>query len=404
MSIIQNREYKLGTEPWMQVIIGAFALFIAMSVGRFAYTPILPLMQAQAHFSDASAGYLASSNYVGYLIGAFAAGSVTWIRRRRLYVYRWSLIVSILANGLMTLTSSLWVWSVIRTISGISSALVFVLISSIVLDVLAMQNRSKLSGVLYGGVGFGIAVTGLVVPAIGSQFGWRGEWLGLMVLSIVIGIPTTIWTKDLSNKSKQQSINPENQIYEQKKYFPWLVLAYGCEGFGYIITGTFLVEMASKMPTLHGYATYSWVVVGVAALPSTILWAYLAHRYGDIPILVTAYLLQALGVMLPVLLPTEMGVFLGSIFFGGTFLGITSVGTMLGRKLRPQDSSKAIGLMTGIYGIGQILGAAGAGLLADHLGGFDIPTLAASGIILVGAAVLLFGKFTVNPASITHTP
>ncbi|WAH40018.1 MFS transporter [Alicyclobacillus fastidiosus] len=113
---------------------------------------------------------------------------------------------------------------------------------------------------------------------------------------------------------------------------------------------------------------------------------------GDVPALVAAYLLQALGVLLPVVASNALGGYLGSILFGGTFMGITTLGTMLGRKLRPQDSSKAIGLMTGIFGIGQIVGAAGTGLLASHLGGFGVPTLAASGVIFIGAAILLIGR------------
>ena len=363
-----------------------------MGVGRFAYTPILPLMQSQMHFSNAVAGYLASTNYLGYLFGGFAAGSISWIRHRRLNVYRWSLIVSVLTTGAMAGTSSLWLWVVLRALSGIASGFVFVLVSSIILDVLSRQNRSMLSGVLYGGVGLGITVTGLVVPALGGTFGWRGTWFGLMVITIILGTLVLIWIKEERDSSQEQKSTQQEPTPEQRNYFPWLVVAYGCEGLGYIITGTFLVAMAAKMPTLHGFAAYCWVVVGLAALPSCMLWAYLAHRWGDIPALVAAYLLQALGVILPVILPTALGVYLGAFLFGGTFMGITTLGTTLGRKLRPRDSSKAIGLMTGIYGIGQIVGAGGAGLLASRTGGFGVPVMVASVVIFVGAVILLIGR------------
>lgn len=106
-------------------------------------------------------------------------------------------------------------------------------------------------------------------------------------------------------------------------------------------------------------------MVGLAALPSCLVWAHVANRWGNIPALVMAYLLQALGVLLPVIAPNVIGVYMGSILFGGTFMGITTTATTLGRSLRPQDSTRCIGLMTGIYGIGQIVGAAGAGVLAN---------------------------------------
>lgn len=396
MSLAQKETVVRLQSLWLLVTAGALALFIAMGVGRFAYTPILPWMQRQTHFSNAVAGYLASSNYFGYLLGVVLAGSMPWIRRRRLTALRVSLTTSVLTTGVMA-TSSIWAWLVFRAISGVASGLVFVLASSIVLDTLAKYNRLRLSGILYGGVGLGIATSGWIVPTLARSFEWRGTWLGLMGLSLVLGIVAVIGMKDECQNPDQQKISPQTQWSAQKGYFSWLTVAYGCEGLGYIITGTFLVAMATKIPELHRFASYCWVLVGLAALSSCIIWAYIAHRWGDVPALVAAYLLQAIGVILTVIIPTAVGVYLGSVLFGGTFMGITTLGTMLGRKLRPQESSKAIGLMTVIYGAGQIVGAGGAGLLANHSGGFEVPTLVAGCVLLVGAVILIVGKI-ISPA------
>jgi predicted MFS family arabinose efflux permease len=395
MSLVHKETVVRPQSLWLLVVAGGLCLFIAMGVGRFAYTPILPWMQEETHFTNAVAGYLASSNYFGYLLGAVLAGSVAWIRQRRLTTLRVSLTLSVLTTGIMAATLSTWAWLVFRAISGVASGLVFVLVSSIVLDSLAKYNRPRLSGILYGGVGLGIATSGWIVPILDKSFGWQGTWIGLMLLTIVLGIVSVVWIKDERGQPEQQGVRPQahGSAPKGKGYFHWLTVAYGCEGLGYIITGTFLVAMATKMPALHGFASHCWVLVGLAALPSCIVWTYVAHRWGEIPTLVAAYLLQAVGVILTVIIPTAVGVYLGSILFGGTFMGITTLGTMLGRKLRPTDSSKAIGLMTGIYGIGQIVGSGGAGLLASYSGGFEIPTLVASGIIVVGAVILIVGRF-----------
>ncbi|WP_328702153.1 YbfB/YjiJ family MFS transporter [Alicyclobacillus fructus] len=371
-----------------------FALFIVMGVGRFAYTAILPLMQAQAHVTNLMAGYLASSNYVGYLIGAFAVGTVSWFQRHRLRVYQWSICINVLTTGAMAVAENPWIWYCLRAVSGLASGFVFVLASSMVLDELARRQRSRLSGVFYGGVGAGISVSGLVVPVFGGIAGWRGAWLGLMVVSILIGIPAILWMKDAQNSSQTDMFPLRDLLsnYLTKAYFPWLVLAYGLEGLGYIITGTFLVALATATPALHRFASYIWILVGIAALPSCIVWAYVAHRWGHITALVAAYLFQALGVLLPIVVPSAMGAFLGSVLFGGTFMGITTTATTLGKSLRSRDGSQAIGLMTGVYGIGQVLGAVGSGVLAHHTGGFVLPTLMASGVLFLGAVVLMLGK------------
>lgn len=392
MSLVDKETSERSQNLWLLVVAGGLSLFIAMGVGRFAYTPILPWMQAQTHFSNAIAGFLASSNYLGYLVGAFLAGSVSWIRRQRLFTFRWSLLLCILTTGAMALTSNVWIWYVLRCVSGISSGLVFVLVSSIVLDELAHHNRSTLSGMFYGGVGLGIAVTGLLVPAIGHPFGWRGTWLAMMILSILLGIPATLGIRSSDTRVQSQPSLSTPTVHGPDRMFWWLTVAYGCEGLGYIITGTFLVAMVAKMPGLQGMAPYTWVLAGVAALPSCILWSTCARRFGEVRILVTAYLVQTVGVLLPVISPTALGGYVGAVLFGGTFMGITTLATMLGRKLRSNDSSKAIGLMTGVYGIGQIVGAGGAGLLAGSSGGFRVPTVVASVVLFVGAICLIVGR------------
>ena len=49
---------------WAHVGRGAAALGAAMGIGRFAYTPILPLMTAQAAVTPQVAAQLATANYV----------------------------------------------------------------------------------------------------------------------------------------------------------------------------------------------------------------------------------------------------------------------------------------------------------------------------------------------------
>jgi MFS family permease len=129
----------LAKQPIFFLIGGILALIIAMGIGRFAYTPILPLMQNDVSISNAVAGYLASSNFAGYLFGAVAAGMIPW--RRRTFFFRASLIISILTTACMGLSHSYLFWFTLRFLSGLSSAFVFVLSSGIVLDKLTARGK-----------------------------------------------------------------------------------------------------------------------------------------------------------------------------------------------------------------------------------------------------------------------
>ena len=52
------------------ILTGISALTIAVGIGRFSYTPILPYMISELNLTTTEAGLIASSNYLGYLLGS----------------------------------------------------------------------------------------------------------------------------------------------------------------------------------------------------------------------------------------------------------------------------------------------------------------------------------------------
>nr|WP_316785119.1 YbfB/YjiJ family MFS transporter [Streptomyces sasae] len=109
-----------GRASWGIALRGAAALAASNGVGRFVYTPILPLMHDQAGLSATSGANLAAANYVGYLAGSFAPRLV----RSRL-VMRASMIVMAVSLALMPLMQDVTLWSGLRLIAGFTSALAF---------------------------------------------------------------------------------------------------------------------------------------------------------------------------------------------------------------------------------------------------------------------------------------
>lgn len=371
------------------LIGGICALMIAMGIGRFAYTPLLPLMQADLRFTDAAAGYLASSNYAGYFVGAMLAG-VLPLKRRRVFHLRCSLAVSIATTCAMGWVHAWIPMLAIRFVAGLASAFVFVLASGIVLDQLAAAGRTHDAGFFYAGVGLGILLSTLLIPGLSRRFMWEGAWIGLSLLSGMLGMGTWLGIRDDPGGPGQTGDPAAISRGPALNRFPGLVLAYGLEGLGYIVTGTFIVSMAESSGIAFD-PSIVWMVVGAGAIPSCILWSAAASRMGMLPSLTLAMILQAAGIALPVIRPGPSGFILGALLFGATFMGITTLATTLARGMNPSGSSRMIGILTAAYAAGQMTGPAVAGWLLTRTGGFQAALLGAAGAVFLGGVILAGG-------------
>ncbi len=364
---------------------GGAALAAAMGIGRFAYTPILPAMEAAAHLDTNQAGLLASANYAGYLAGALATTAIPRAARVRVLVV--SLLAVVVTTALMAGTTSLAAWGVIRFLSGLASAGVFVLASGIVLDALRRQRRASLSGWLYSGVGVGIALSGVVVRVAGGALGWRGDWLALALLAGVAIYPSWRWL--LLDHGETATTARERPILGRgvRAALALLLLAHLLEGLGYIVTGTFLVAIVDRMRGLGEFGPSVWIVVGLAAAPSGVVWAGLAARIGYARSLALAYVVQACGTGLP-LLGGAGAALVSAVLFGGTFIGISTLTLTLAGHIAPRRSAGLIGLLTAAFGLGQIAGPLLAGVLAGRTHTFGPALTAAAAIVLLGGILM----------------
>jgi predicted MFS family arabinose efflux permease len=381
---------KLINRPYLFLVGGIFSLMIAMGIGRFAYTPILPLMQNALSFSDVVAGYLASSNYLGYLVGAILAGVLPLTKHRTFYL-RISLMLSVFTTLSMGLSHSYILMLVFRFISGVASAFIFVLASSLVLDKLAFTGKTNWSGLFYAGVGFGIFFSTLFIPDLNHLFEWEGVWIGLAIVSAILTIFVWFWLKDSKNTNMKKDAQVAFTQVPPLKWLPWLIIAYGLEGLGYIVTGTFIVSIAEKSSTFSSDPTFVWMVVGLGAIPACIVWSTLAKKWGFVKSLVFSMTLQALGIALPVLWLSQTSLIISALVFGATFMGITTLATTLARQMNPQNSSRIIGYLTSIYAVGQMIGPTIAGILSSYTQSYNSALIGAACVVLIGAVLLVSG-------------
>lgn len=366
-------------------IAGGVAMAVAMGLGRFFYTPVLPAMMAGLGLGPAEAGWIASANYVGYLVGAVLAayGWAEGIERR---VALSGLVATAVLLLMMAVSRNVALIAAIRFLAGLASAFAMIFTSSIVLSHGLAAGRGSVQAVHFGGVGSGIAVSSamfaLVVLAGGD---WRAAWLAAAALAVA-GIafvarvlPATVM--------RDGPVRPEPPV-RWTPALALLTLSYGGFGFGYVITATFLVAIVRDAGGSVAFEAAAWLVTGIAGAVSVAAWAPVARRIGVINVYVAGCLVQAVGVAASVLLPSPVGPLLGGLLLGATFIMVTAYGLQAGRALSPQSPRRAFALMTAAFGVGQIVGPLIAGYLADMTGSY-VPGSVAAAIVLVICALIV---------------
>jgi predicted MFS family arabinose efflux permease len=378
-----------GLDPILrQALAGAAALALGMGIGRFAYTPLLPLMLEDGSLSLAGAGIVASANFLGYLAGALLATRAVFARQRVLWL-RVGIVTSVLSTAAMALDAGPQGWALLRFVAGLASAFVLVYVSGMIFDLATRHARPMLGGLLYSGVGVGIALSAMAVS------GGRAIGLGSGPLWLLIGLLATLlaiapWRRMTLAASVTPAAggHPEAQAPPgARRALRQLTLAYGCLGFGYVITATFIVVMVRRLPDAAIWEFWAWMTVGLAGAPSNWLWAKIAARTGAYPAIVAAFVLEAIGVALVALGSGPLAILAGAALLGGTFMAITALGLAAGRQLAPQRPDQTIAMMTAAFGLGQIVGPAMAGWLAERSGDFVTASWLAVAVLLLGAVL-----------------
>ena len=362
-----------------------------MGIGRFVYTPILPLMTSQAGLSPAAAGALATANYVGYLVGALL-GVAAPRHVRTTATWRLSLVTVVAGLAVMPLTHDVAAWLIIRAVTGCASAMLFVIAVDWMLDH-ARGRSAQLPGWGFGGVGTGIALSGLMVLAL-PHAGWRTAWWTSAVLAV--GVAAIAWNM---RGARDQAAAPIPEQAGQRRWFLVVLLCYFLEGVGYIIAGTFLVAAVGQS-SVGWLGSGAWVVVGLAAVPSAALWAMVGARWSRSTLLAVALVGQSIGIALPAIVGGTAPALIGAVAFGGTFIGVSTLALAAGRELAVPG---AVAVLTAGYSVGQIVGPLLVTPLLHHGDhGFRHALLASAAIVAGSAATavwLRLGCRELRPAS-----
>jgi len=293
MTLIPDRYKVLGA--------GISSLVLALGVARFAYTPLLPLMQQQAGLGVAEAGWLAAINYVGYLSGALAASLIgDLVLKDRLY--RLGMIGAVLTTAMMGMTTDPTVWAVSRYFAGLSSAAGLLLGTGLILNWLIRRDHRSELGIHFSGIGLGIAGSAVAVELMNRwQLDWHEQWYALTAAGCVLLLPALAWLPAPDRSTVTQSGRVMQDAPPSPVFQRLFMAAYFCAGVGYVVSATFIVAVVDQLPRLGGHGTLVFLFIGLGAAPASMLWDLIARRTGEINALILAAVLQVAGILLPVL-------------------------------------------------------------------------------------------------------
>jgi hypothetical protein len=376
---------------------GIAALVAVMGISRFVYTPILPDMLAAEVLTLRGAGWVASANFVGYLIGALAASRIPG-RLAQSRGLRAGLAMSVLALLAMALLDGIVAWMAVRFVAGMASAFALVFVSTQVLERLAAIGQADRTIWLYSGVGIGIVVSALgVQAAVAAGLPWQGTWAAAAAIASVFA--ATAWgaagvaPSHPPAASRTPAAPPAPPADPSApRAFHAAVLAYGLFGLGYVIHATYLPAMVRAAGYAPAAASWIWVLVGAVALPSIAFWRGVAQRSGARSAIVGCYLVQGVTALVPLFAGDSIAAAaIAALGLGATFIPASGLALPFARNLDPAGSARAIGVMTASFGAGQIVGPVAAAYLAER-SGFGGPSALAC-VVLLAAAALMRPRF-----------
>ena len=381
--------------PHRAVLTGLAGLAAAMGIGRFAFTPLLPLMQADG-LSLADGAWLAGANYLGYLLGAIACALLDPAPHR---AARWGLLAVAVSTLAMAPVGDVATALVLRFAAGVASAFVLIGIAAWALGWLAAQGRSASSGGVFAGVGTGMVVAGLAAMAV--ALAGRSASTGWWVLGTIAAV-VTAWSWRTLLRAAPAPRPGTGAAGAGGSPSLLLVACYGAFGFGYILPATFLPAMARGLVDDPAVFGWTWPVFGLAAALSTWLAGALFARMAPRTLWAGSQIVMAAGVLAGALWPASLGALMvGAVCVGRTFMVATMAGMQEARRVGGTGAARLMAAMTAAFGAGQLIGPLTIGAAGPHAQGLALQSGVAAALLLVSSAALLWRRAA--PSTTSHS-
>lgn len=393
----QNSSTHYG---WLVVVVGCLCIFACLGLGRFAIGMLLPSMGTSLGLSYSQMGLISTCNFFGYLVAVIVCGKIQGFIGARKLIFLALLLISISA-GLIGLGEGVISIALLYTLTGIGSGAANVPMMGLVTAWFASRLRGRAAGFIVIGSGFAILLSGYVVPVLNGvhEEGWRLSWFALGGTVFVISLICLAVLRDRPQDIGLEKVGEEQvttQAIPAKRFRPFdpkVVLHCGAIyfifGFTYVIYATFIVTvLVNDYGFTEKIAGTFWSWVGLLSLLSGPVFGTLSDRMGRKVGLMLVFSIQTLSYLLVGLQLSGIALVLSIGCFGIVAWSIPSIMiALVGDMVGAENTVKAFGLITFIFGMGQISGPYLAGLLAEKTGDFSVSFLMAAFMTLLAIII-----------------
>ena len=383
---------------WLAVALSMGAA-ISLGITRFAYALLLPPMREDLGWSYTLAGGMNTANALGYLLGALAT---PWLLRRVapgavLLVGAVMATVFMGLSGFFTQATPLLAQ---RLLAGGASALVFIAggLLAARLGAQVPGRSGLLLGLYYGGTGWGISLSALLVPAVlgvaPAPHSWTWAWWALALACVAATLallwPARVLSGLAAPVAAASGSTPSPAVPDRVRWraLAPALLGYGLFGVGYIGYMTFVVALLREQGRGAGEVTLFYALLGLAVVLSSRIWAGLLDRSRGGEALARLNALLGVATILPAITGAWPVVLASGLLFGGVFLSVVASTTALVRHNLPQALwASGISAFTIVFAAGQIVGPTVVGWIADGPGGLARGLVFSACALWVGALV-----------------
>ena len=397
-----NRSLHYG---WVIVAVGALVLFSCLGLARYAYTMLLPAMQAGLQLPYDRMGLIGTANFSGYLVAVVLS---PWLIRRfrpRAVISAGLLLIALCMVGISQSRGFLPV-ALLYALTGLGGGFANIPLMALVPCWFRSQARGRAAGLIIGGNGLAIICAGYLIPLLNRSYGadgWRMAWLLLAAMAVLIAGVAALWLRNTPSEKGLEPLGAVKADLAAASPVPHehrgdgmllfrLGLLYLAFGATFMVFGTFIVtSMVREFGLSEAQAGHYWSWVGFFSVFSGVGFGALSDRIGRKQGMILVFLVQSTAYLLAGLKLGTVGLVLAIVLYGSAVFAIPAImAAAVGDYLGTARAASSFATITLFFAVGQTVGPAAAGLLARLYDSFAPAYLCAAVVTLSAALFTLF--------------